>query len=179
MNLIVKLGEKLFSLDWPDHLDSKSLFFDSKETKTCEWKVRALEAEEEFTIRGKLLVQGRRLLLWDENTGDIFDFLRGKISICQDGLLVAVEHKEKNWSGSHSGGDHDGEVITKMPGKVTKVYVNVGDRVEKGMPLLVMEAMKMENEIQTPADGIVLRIEVKPGDQVGAGSVLVVVGEGA
>lgn len=62
------------------------------------------------------------------------------------------------------GGGDAGELLTKMPGKVVKLLVEVGEAVKKGQPVLILEAMKMENEIKSGIDGIVKSIKVKVGD---------------
>ncbi len=67
-----------------------------------------------------------------------------------------------------------GEVATAMPGKVVKVLVSEGDQVKKDQPLVILEAMKMENEFKAPYDGVVKSIKVKEGDTVEASAVLVV-----
>lgn len=59
-----------------------------------------------------------------------------------------------------------GDVSSPMPGKVVSVKVSVGDKVKKGDVLLIVEAMKMENEIHSPIDGTVSEVYVKEGDQV-------------
>ena len=59
-----------------------------------------------------------------------------------------------------------------MPGSVLEVRVNVGDSVSEGDVLLILEAMKMENEITAPRGGKVREIHVKAGDTVGSGKVL-------
>jgi pyruvate carboxylase subunit B len=59
-----------------------------------------------------------------------------------------------------------GDVSSPMPGKVTSIKVNLGDRVKKGDVVLTVEAMKMENEIHAPIDGAVSDIFVKVGDNV-------------
>jgi biotin carboxyl carrier protein len=61
-----------------------------------------------------------------------------------------------------------------LPGKITHVAVNVGDTVAAGDTLLVIEAMKMENEMRAGAPGRVAEIRVRPGQAVNAGDVLVV-----
>jgi glutaconyl-CoA decarboxylase len=63
-----------------------------------------------------------------------------------------------------------------MPGKILKVAVSVGASVNPGDLLVVLEAMKMENEIQASSGGTVKEIRVKEGDSVNTGDVLVVVG---
>lgn len=64
-------------------------------------------------------------------------------------------------------------VTAPMPGTILKVNVKQGDAVKKGQVLLVLEAMKMENEIVAPADGTVATINVGKGTSVNAGDVLV------
>lgn len=62
------------------------------------------------------------------------------------------------------GGADEGELLTKMPGKVVKINVEIGSQVKKGEAVLILEAMKMENEIKSGIDGIVKAIHVKVGD---------------
>ncbi len=74
-----------------------------------------------------------------------------------------------------AGGDSgEGAVVAQMPGTIVDIDVNVGDKVTKGQKLLVLEAMKMENEIVSPHDGTVSEIFVAVGALVNAGDVLVV-----
>ena len=61
---------------------------------------------------------------------------------------------------------HEGCVTTAMPGCIVEVKVKAGDKVNAGDPVLVIEAMKMENEIQSPKTGIVIAVHVKKGDSV-------------
>ena len=63
-----------------------------------------------------------------------------------------------------------GVVKAMMPGRVVRVLVEQGAAVKKGAGLLILEAMKMENEIQAPADGTVDEIFVTPGQTVEAGA---------
>jgi biotin carboxyl carrier protein len=64
------------------------------------------------------------------------------------------------------------QVLAPMPGKVIRVLVKAGDKVEAGQGLLVVEAMKMQNEIRSPKGGTVERLQVKEGQPVNAGEVL-------
>ena len=68
---------------------------------------------------------------------------------------------------------HAGHVTTAMPGTIVEVKVNVGDQVKAGDGVLVIEAMKMENEIQAPVAGTVIAIHVAKGDAVTPDQVLV------
>jgi biotin carboxyl carrier protein len=60
-----------------------------------------------------------------------------------------------------------------MQGTVVKVLVAVGDAVTAGQPVVVLEAMKMENQLMAERDGVVESVRVAPGASVGAGDVLV------
>jgi pyruvate carboxylase subunit B len=60
-----------------------------------------------------------------------------------------------------------------MPGKIIRVLAKAGDEVQKDQPLLVMEAMKMENELRSPSSGRVEAIRAQPGSAVEKGTVLV------
>jgi biotin carboxyl carrier protein len=65
-----------------------------------------------------------------------------------------------------------GSLVAPMPGAVVRVLVEMGAAVGKGDPLVVLEAMKMEHTIASPADGVVSEIRVQAGQQVDAGAVL-------
>ena len=62
-----------------------------------------------------------------------------------------------------------------MPGRVMRVLVAVGDRVTARQGVVVVEAMKMENELRAPKDGVVKEVLVAPGAAVETGAVLVVI----
>jgi biotin carboxyl carrier protein len=62
-----------------------------------------------------------------------------------------------------------------MPGKIVRVLVGVGDEVAAGQGVIVVEAMKMQNELKTPRAGRVVSVSAKENDTVEAGAVLVVV----
>ena len=64
-------------------------------------------------------------------------------------------------------------MTTAMPGTIVDVKVKAGDKVEAGDGVLVIEAMKMENEIQAPIGGVVIGIHVKKGDSVAPDETLV------
>lgn len=64
-------------------------------------------------------------------------------------------------------------LVAPMPGLVVRVLVTPGDRVAAGAALLVMEAMKMENELRAPAAGVVRAVHANPGTAVDKGAVLV------
>ena len=65
------------------------------------------------------------------------------------------------------------KVVAPMPGTIVSVKVNVGDKVEKGTLVAVLEAMKMENEIFAGVDGTVASVNVSAGDSVNSQDVIV------
>ncbi|MAE57949.1 MAG: hypothetical protein CME69_03650 [Halobacteriovorax sp.] len=70
----------------------------------------------------------------------------------------------RGYKPSGLGGAEEGELLTKMPGKVVKITVEEGQTVKKGETVLILEAMKMENEIKSGIDGTVKAIHVSEGD---------------
>ncbi len=82
------------------------------------------------------------------------------------------------WSGRRHGNvEAEGrqQIVAPMPGKVVRLLVKAGDHVEAGQGLLVVEAMKMQNEIRSPKSGTLERVLAKEGQPVNAGEVLCVV----
>jgi biotin carboxyl carrier protein len=76
-------------------------------------------------------------------------------------------------AGASAGGG--GKIKAPMPGNVVKVMVAEGDEVSVGTSLVVVEAMKMENEVRAPIDGVVTKVNVKAGDSVGTTEPMVVI----
>ncbi len=88
------------------------------------------------------------------------------VSAAQASAPKAASEPAKSVSGSS-------KVNSPMPGSILKIHVNKGDVVKRGQSLLVLEAMKMENDIKAPADGKVIDVKVKQGDSVTLGQILV------
>ena len=88
----------------------------------------------------------------------------------------AVDERTQAIRAMTGGGEDEAEktILAPMPGLVVKVEVAVGDPVRAGQGVVIVEAMKMENELKAPADGVVARVEVAPGQTVEKGAVLVV-----
>ena len=78
-------------------------------------------------------------------------------------------------SGLNKGGA--GALVTQMPGKIVKIMKKEGDKVSKGETVLILEAMKMENEIKSGADGTVKSVNVKEGQALEAGFLMVEIEE--
>jgi acetyl/propionyl-CoA carboxylase alpha subunit len=77
--------------------------------------------------------------------------------------------------GAGGGAEGPRPVKAPMPGRVVRLLVGVGDEVEEGQGVVVIEAMKMQNELKSPKAGRVVRVGAAVGDTVGSGDVLVVV----
>ena len=116
-------------------------------------------------------VDGRRfrVKLWVPDVGPVVAAAGGV------GAQARAARPRPGTSHGHGGGSGSGEVTVPMQGTIVKVLVQVGDEVEVGQAVTVLEAMKMENNITAEASGTVKEIKVKPGDAVGAGDVVVVI----
>jgi biotin carboxyl carrier protein len=89
--------------------------------------------------------------------------------------FIAEVADPRAWRGRRHGAvEAEGrqQIVAPMPGKVVRLLVKVGDKVEAGQGLLVVEAMKMQNEVRSPKTGTVERLLAKEGQPVNAGQVL-------
>ncbi len=98
-------------------------------------------------------------------------YLRGRST------AVSVNGRRTGRGAADTGGGAHGEqrVVAPMPGRVVRVLVNAGDDVEARQPVVVVEAMKMENELRSPKTGRVKDVAVATGASVEAGRVLMVI----
>ncbi len=89
--------------------------------------------------------------------------------------IAAIDPRK--WNPAASGGQASGRASIKapMPGKVVRVLVQQGDPVEAGQGVIVVEAMKMQNELKSSRAGVVAEVHVKENDTVEAGTLLVTV----
>ena len=91
------------------------------------------------------------------------------------GVVAKKSKKPTRAAGAAAGGGGSGEVAAPMQGTIVKVNVEVGATVAIGDPIVVLEAMKMENQITAEKAGTVAKVNVAAGDTVGAGDVLAVI----
>jgi acetyl-CoA/propionyl-CoA carboxylase, biotin carboxylase, biotin carboxyl carrier protein len=96
------------------------------------------------------------------------------VAVAAGGAKTAKKPTRASGSGGAAGGG-SGEVAAPMQGTIVKVLVEVGATVEAGQSVVVLEAMKMENQIQAEKSGTVKEVRVKAGDTVGGGDILVVI----
>jgi biotin carboxyl carrier protein len=72
-------------------------------------------------------------------------------------------------------GDGLAEIRTAMPGKIVRIIAQAGEEVKKGDGVIVVEAMKMQNEMRSPKDGVIKEVKVEEGSTVNAGELLVII----
>ncbi len=83
--------------------------------------------------------------------------------------------KLRNLKGAGANAAGDSQIKTAMPGKLVRILVEIGASVLQGEPVLVVEAMKMQNEMKAPKDGIIKEIRFAEGATVNAGEVLAII----
>ncbi len=76
---------------------------------------------------------------------------------------------------AHASGGHKGGIKAPLPGVILSIHVKVGDMVQVGQKLVVLEAMKMENCINSDRDGKVVEIKIEQGDSVSEDATLIVI----
>jgi biotin carboxyl carrier protein len=99
----------------------------------------------------------------------------GEAVVAGHAVPVALANRRRRSRAILGAGNGDQRVVAPMPGKVVKVLVAVGDSVDARQGLIVVEAMKMENELTVSRAGTVAKIEVSEGTSVEAGRLLLVV----
>jgi biotin carboxyl carrier protein len=90
----------------------------------------------------------------------------------RDHQFTAEVLDPRAWSGRRHGqieAQGRQQIIAPMPGKVVRLLVKTGDKVEAGQGILVVEAMKMQNEVRSPKTGTVERLQAQEGQPVNAG----------
>lgn len=166
MAFVAKLGEQTYTVEIDEigkglyrvSVDGNEFLVDGKKTGRTNYSLivdnRSFEievdnAEDEYRV----LVDGRNYHV------NLVDERRVRVGGTQSDLQLQGRQR----------------VSVPMPGKVIEVLVSEGDSVEKGQGLVIVEAMKMENEVRSPITGEVKEIKVKPGDTVEGGAVLIVI----
>lgn len=94
------------------------------------------------------------------------------VSVAGRDLVVRARRELDAWLGADDAGAGSGAVSVAMPGRVVKVLAKVGEHVDKGQAVLIVEAMKMENEVKSPRAGVVKVVHVAEGAAVEGGTVL-------
>lgn len=135
----------------------------------------------EFLVDGKKTGLTDYSLIVDNRSFEVdVDITEDEYRVLVDGRSYHVElvdERRVRLGGAQPGIQLQGrqQVSVPMPGKAIAVLVGEGDRVEKGQGLVIVEAMKMENEVRSPIAGEVKEVRVKAGDALEAGALLMVV----
>jgi biotin carboxyl carrier protein len=104
----------------------------------------------------------------------------GTLTAQVDGVAVVVAFNGRRRRAAHiEGGDRSGpqRLLAPMPGKVVRLLVKPGDTVRARQPIVVIEAMKMENELRSTRDGRIAELAVRDGQSVEAGVLLAVISD--
>jgi pyruvate carboxylase subunit B len=105
--------------------------------------------------------------------------VRGRYTIWVDGFRHEVEALDERMrairelAGATAGAAGPAPLVAPMPGMIVRVNVEVGARVHPGQGLVVMEAMKMENELRAPGEATVKAVHAQPGSAVEKGALLI------
>ena len=166
MAFIAKLGEQTYTVEIEEigksvyrvSVDGNEFLVDGKKTGRTNYSLivdnRSFEIEVDNTEdEYRVLVDGRNYHV------NLVDERRMRVGGAQSGLQLQGRQK----------------VSVPMAGKVIAVLVSESDLVEKGQELIIVEAMKMENEVRSPIAGEVKEIKVKAGDAVEGGALLAIV----
>jgi biotin carboxyl carrier protein len=135
----------------------------------------------EFLVDGRKTGRTNYSLIINDRSFEVdVDIAEDDYRVLLDGRnyhIQLLDEKRMRLGGLQSGIQLEGrqDVTVPMPGKVVTVLVSEGDQVEKGQGLVIVEAMKMENEVRSPISAEVKEIMVSAGQAVEAGEVLLVV----
>jgi biotin carboxyl carrier protein len=153
-------------------------------------ELRAVEIQPLAAGRFRVVVDGRERVVDSRQTGDgsfslLIEHATAEVSVTWRGDEYAVaaggrthrirllDERARRRRERHGSADGGNEVRAQMPGKVVAVLVAAGATVERGQGLLVIEAMKMENEIAAPRAGTIAELKVQPGQPVESGELLI------
>ena len=104
----------------------------------------------------------------------------GASAVLVDGSVVPIgmrdPRRRRDAAAAHGAADGPVRIVAPMPGKVVRVLAAPGDPVSARQSVIVVEAMKMENELRTPRPGVVGEVLVREGDLVDAGTLLLTIG---
>ena len=117
------------------------------------------------------------LLKYNNQIFQIYAAPNGIVNFGNHQLEISITDPKRLRGSGASGSNTEGasEIKTAMPGKLVRILVEEGAEIKQGEGVLVVEAMKMQNEMKSPKDGIVKEIRVAEGATVNAGEVLVVI----
>ena len=137
-------------------------------------------------INGEIVASAENATAVETEPG-VYSVLAGGASyearVTGDQIVIGTHHftfeidDPRQWKRSGGAADAHGRasILAPMPGKIVRVLVAAGDDVTAGQGIVVVEAMKMQNEMKAPKAGRVVSLAVKEGDSVTGGTVLAVI----
>jgi len=137
--------------------------------------VEAQIVDRKYVLEARAVQPGRYWLNWENRSIEVVVTEKnGGYLVMLDGRQVMVELGDLRTALRHTQQGQQGtaQIRAPMPGKVIRVLVNEGDSVQANEGILVMEAMKMQNEIKSPKNGIVKKVGVTAGSAVNSGDLL-------
>ena len=169
MNYLANIGESSFKITLEDKDTQVNLDINGEPSQ-----IDIMPINEDHTY--SLLINGRSYIatmMATEETPQIM--INGSLYTVdvEDEELARLKSqvKEKH----HAGGE---QIKAPMPGRIIAIEVAIGDKVEAGQGVAIIEAMKMENELRAHSGGVVKEIQTKIGDAVNKNDVLVILEEG-
>ena len=140
-------------------------------------KIFARVDEREYALEASEVERDVYLFKYNNQIFEIYVAPNGIVNLGNHQLEISVtDPKRLRGSGaSQASADGIAEIKTAMPGKLVRVLVEAGAEIKQGEGVLVVEAMKMQNEIKSPKDGIVKEIRFAEGATVNAGDILAII----
>ena len=140
-------------------------------------KVFARIDEREYELEAAEVERDVYLLKHDNRIFQIYVAPNGIVNVGNHQFEINLTDPKRLRGSNASGASADGisEIKTAMPGKLVRILVEQGAEIKQGESVLVVEAMKMQNEMKSPKDGIVKEIRFAEGATVNAGDILAVI----
>jgi biotin carboxyl carrier protein len=170
LKLRMEVGDEDFLLDYKAE-NGQTAFTLTAPHPAPETAVRHASIAEVQPGVYSVLLEGRSFTVQIDRSGDQFEAWSNG---CRYVIGVA-DPRDRSPKGAWAGATGPIEIRAQMPGRVVKLLVEAGDSVEAGQGLIVVEAMKMQNETRSPKKGVVRRIHVAEGTAVAAGELLLII----
>ena len=140
-------------------------------------KVFARVDDREYNLEASEVEPDVYLLKNDNRIYQIYVAPNGVVNVGNHQLEIKLIDPKRLRGSKAAGANTEGisEIKTAMPGKLVRVLVEVGEEIKQGDGVLVVEAMKMQNEMKSPKDGIVKEIRFAEGATVNAGDILAII----
>jgi biotin carboxyl carrier protein len=165
LNAQLSGNEHEISLDFDD-----GIVFAEVDSRPYEIEIREL-ADGQYLLVDSSRIYRCRVELKRDSLNSFEVALRGLA--CDITIVDPKRLRSSQTAGAHHTGA--AQIISPMPGKIVRVLVEVGAQVETGAGIIVVEAMKMQNEMKSPKPGVVVSINADAGATVNAGDVLAVI----